>query len=134
MSATPSFKTKDWLHWVLVLISGATVLSGLVQMVAPGFVLSQVGAEASTTSSHFFAIVGMFMFLFGGLMLQVLQSPSHHPLAVFWAGLQKLGAAGAVGLGVASGVFGKIAWLVAGFDLLSGVLIFIYWKRITRGK
>lgn len=134
MSATPSFKTKDWLHWVLVLISAATAVSGLVQMVVPGFVLSIVGAATDATSSHFFAIVGMFMFLFGGLMLQVLLSPSHHPVAVFWAGLQKLGAAGAVALGVWGGIFGAISWLVAGFDLLSGVLIFIYWKRITGPK
>ena len=133
MTSTLSFKTKDWLHWVLVLISAATLVSGLVQMVVPGFVLSIVGASTDATSSHFFAIVGMFMLLFGGLLLQALLSPDHQSVAVFWAGLQKFGASVAVGLGVIGGIFGPLSWLVAGFDLLSGILIFAYWKR-SRGS
>ncbi|HLU90046.1 MAG TPA: hypothetical protein VKZ51_09460, partial [Cyclobacteriaceae bacterium] len=35
----------------------------------PAFVLDVIGAEVTPLSSHLFAIVGMFMALFGGLML-----------------------------------------------------------------
>jgi hypothetical protein len=125
-------KRKSWLYWILVLISASTVLSGLVQMIAPGFVLHVVGGATDGAGAHFFGIVGMFMVLFGGMMLQALLSPSDHPVAVLWAGLQKLGAAAAVSLGVSRGFFSSLALLVAGFDLLSGLLILVYWRSIRR--
>jgi len=52
------------------------------------------------------------------------------PVGLFWAGLQKFGASAAVGLGVVNGVFSPLAWLVAGFDLLSGALILAYWRSV----
>jgi len=123
-------KPKPALWWVLVAISALTALSGLVQAVSPGLILGLIGGDTSAANRHSFGIVGMFMVLFGGLLLQALLSSRHHPLAVFWAGLQKLGAAGAVGLGVGKGLFSSLAWAVAGFDLLTGVLIFFYLRRI----
>jgi len=48
-------KERTWLYWVLLLICVATVVSGLVQLVAPAFVLGLVGGEATPTSKHFFA-------------------------------------------------------------------------------
>jgi hypothetical protein len=126
-------KSKNGLYWLLVLISAGTAGTGLVQVVAPGFVLGVVGGESTPTSRHFFGIVGMFMTLFGGLLLQALLSAEHHPLAVFWAGLQKLGAFVAVGIGVQRGLFATIALSVAFFDLLSGILIFAYWRSMRAG-
>jgi uncharacterized protein YjeT (DUF2065 family) len=123
-------KRKNWLYWVLVLISASTVLSGLVQLIAPGFVLRVVGGATDAAGEHFFRIVGMFMVLFGGMLLQALLSASDHPLAVFWAALQKLGAAAAVGLGVSRGYFSSVALLVGGFDLLTGILILTYWNSM----
>lgn len=125
-------KTRDWLYWVLAAISVSTVVSGLVQLISPGFVLDIVGGEATPTSKHFFAIVGMFMALFGGMLLQALLGAGHQPVAVFWAGLQKLGAFAAVGLGVLNEIFSALALLVAGFDLLSGLLVIGYWRRIRK--
>jgi hypothetical protein len=118
------------LHRLLVIISALTVLSGLTQMLFPSFVLRILSADTAPTAAHAFAIVGMFMLLFGGLLLQALLSGRPDPLAVFWAGLQKLGAAAAVSIGVAKALFAPLALLVAGFDLLSGVLIFVYWPLI----
>src|SRR3954467_4568835 len=114
-------KRKNGLYWILVLISASTALSGLVQLIAPGFVLRVVGGATDAAGEHFFRIVGMFMVLFGGMLLQALLSASDHPLAVFWAALQKLGAAAAVGLGVSRGYFSSVALLVGGFDLLTGI-------------
>ena len=118
------------LYKVLVFISVATLLTGLGQVLFAPFVLTVVGAESDKTSAHFFAIIGMFMFLFGGMLLQALRSREGNLVPVFWSGLQKLGAALAVGLGVFNGVFSSLALGVAGFDLLSGVLIFIYWRHL----
>jgi hypothetical protein len=127
-------KQRDALYWVLVAIAGATIVSGAVQAIAPGFELRMLAAESTPTSRHFFGIVGMFMVLFGGGMMHALCSPRHHPVMVLWASLQKCGAFAAVGLGVLIHVFSPLALLVAGFDLLSGVLGFWYWGRIRRSS
>lgn len=125
-------KAKDWLYWALVIIGAVTILSGLLQMAAPGVVLTLIGGESTPTSLHFFGIIGMFMALFGGAMLQALLSPLHHPVVIFWASLQKFGASIAVGLGVWHLLFSPLALMVAGFDLLSGILGFWYWSRVRR--
>lgn len=111
------------------MISLITVASGAGQLVRPDLVLGLMAGDADTAAYHFFRIIGMFMILFGGMLLQALLTAGDHSVAVFWAGLQKLGAAGAVGLGVANGVFSALALSVAGFDLVSGVLIFLYLRR-----
>jgi hypothetical protein len=118
---------------VLLLIAILTVFSGAVQVIAPGFVLGVVGAERSPASLHFFAIVGMFMVLFGALLWQALRSASPQPIAVFWAGMQKLGASAAVTLGIVREVFqSPITWGVAALDLVSGVLALAWWLRLRR--
>jgi hypothetical protein len=123
-------KAHSLLSKVLVAIAAITVLSGLGQLLVPGFVLRIVGGTPSPAANHFFGIVGMFMVLFGGMLLQALLSAGHHPIVVFWSGLQKFGASAAVALGVLRAVFGPLALLVAGFDLLSGLLILAYWRMI----
>jgi hypothetical protein len=119
----------DWLRRALLLIAAVTVLSGLVQMIRPSFVLGLIGAQAAPLGAHSFGIVGMFMVLFGGLLWEGLAPRGPMPTALRWAGLQKLGAFGAVTLGVMRGLFGPLALGVALFDLLSAVLIFVYLLR-----
>ncbi|HTC22638.1 MAG TPA: patatin [bacterium] len=123
-------KNKKALYWILVAISGITVASGLFQVLATDFELKVLSAESTATSRHFFAIVGMFMVLFGGMLLQALLGESDQPVAVLWAGLQKFGASAAVGIGVLHQIFSGLALLVAGFDLLSGILILLYWRSL----
>ena len=123
-------KTKNLTYWVLAGIAVITIFSGLIQLVAPGFELRMLSAESTPTSRHFFAIVGMFMILFGGVLLQALCSPAHHPIVVLWAGLQKFGACAAVGLGVFHHIFAPLALSVASFDLLSAVVLLLYWGKI----
>jgi hypothetical protein len=118
------------LHNLLVFIAVVTILTGLVQVVAAPFVLKFIGAQSDKTSAHFFAIIGMFMALFGGLLWQSLRQPQIGPVPVFWCGLQKLGAAVAVGMGVLNGIFATLALGVAIFDLLSSILIYMYWRKL----
>lgn len=123
---------KKFLNLVVVLISIATILSGAVQMISPQTVLTVVGGEITPTSSHFFGIVGMFMTLFGGLMLHTVYSARPQGAAVLWCALQKLGAFVAVGLGVINGLFSMMASSVAIFDLFSGILFLYYLKQINK--
>lgn len=125
-------KKKDWLYVLLVLIAASTFLTGAVQAVAPAFILRLLSAEITTTTQHFFAIVGMFMVLFGGATLHALLSSKHHPVVILWSSFQKFGASVAVALGVQRGVFASLALLVAIIDFLSGLLALWYWSRIRR--
>jgi hypothetical protein len=118
-----------WLYRVLLVISVLTVGSGLSQLVRPDLVLRVVGGEITPASLHFFAIIGMFMVLFGAMLLQALVTAGDHSVAVLWAAVQKFGAAAAVAIGVLTGVFSALALGVAAFDLVSGVLIFAYLRE-----
>jgi len=113
---------------LLRIIGVVTVLSGAVQMIVPGFVLHLVGGQGTDAALHFFGIVGMFMILFGILMVQGLR-PGTPRYPLFIAGLQKLGASGAIGIGIVKGLFASVAWLVGGFDFLSGLLVMVYLTR-----
>jgi hypothetical protein len=121
------------MRWLLAIIAAATVVSGAVQLIAPGFVLGFLDAESSPASRHFFGIVGMFMVLFGGMLLHALLDAGDHRIVVLWSGLQKIGASGAVALGVWNGIFSTLALGVAGFDLFSGAVIFLYMFGLPRG-
>ncbi|MBT1686012.1 patatin [Dawidia soli] len=123
-----------FLNLVVVGISLATIVSGLMQVVAPAFVLGVIGAAITPATAHFFAIVGMFMALFGGLMLHTVYSARTAPVAIVWCALQKLGACVAVGLGILHGIFSWMAAGVALFDLLSGVLFLYYLKIVKSGE
>ena|SRR5690606_36393901 len=120
---------KKNLILLIVLISLITLLSGLAQVVMPRYVLDFIGAEIYPISSHLFAIVGMFMVLFGGLMLHTIYSAHSSREAVLWCAFQKLGAFMAVSLGVINGLFNFLAIVVALFDLFSGLLFLLYYKQ-----
>lgn len=122
---------KKNLTLIVVAISVITIISGLSQVIMPAMVLNLIGAEVSPISNHLFGIVGMFMALFGGLMLHTVYSVHTSKTAVFWCAMQKLGAFVAVGIGVLSGLFSWMASGVAIFDLFSGLLFLYYIKTIN---
>ncbi len=116
------------LYWALILISIATLISGIVQIFAPGFILDLIHGESTPATRQGFGTGGMFMMLFGGMLLEVLLSRQYVQPVFLWAALQKIGAFIAVALGVSRHLFGHVALGVACFDLFSGILIFIYMK------
>ncbi|MTI23156.1 patatin [Fulvivirga sp. RKSG066] len=122
---------KKWLNIIVVSISLATIASGLFQAVAPTIVMNVISAEINPTAVHFFRIVGMFMFLFGGLLIHAVYSVTPQKPAILWAAFQKLGAFAAVSLGVFTGIFSVLAMGVALFDLFSGALFLYYYKKAT---
>lgn len=113
----------------LIAISALTVVSGAVQALAPARLLRALMAQDDAAARHFFATIGMFMVVVGGGLLSALLRPGRQPIIVFWAALQKLGAAVAVGLGVKRRIFSPLALGVAFFDLLSGLLAAEHWWR-----
>ena len=119
-----------WLYRYTWAIGAITIASGAFQIAFTGWELDFLDAENTETTRHFFAIVGMFMVLFGGLVLHALRTPEGARTPLLWAALQKFGAAIAVGLGVMTDVFSPLASAVAGFDLLSGIVFMLYRGRL----
>lgn len=129
-------RKRDLAFWVAAAIAASTVAAGLVQVVAPGFVLDLVDAESDTTTRHFFAIVGMFMAVVGGLVGHALlrpPDPDRDGLVLLWAAIQKGGAFAAISLGMARDVFAGVALLIAVNDLASSGY-FLWYRRSLTGR
>jgi len=108
-------------------IGAVTVLTGLTQVAAPGLVLAVVHGDTAPTSLHFFRIIGMFMALFGGLLLQASRLPAPAAAApLLWCMLQKWGAALAVTVAVALQLMSPLALGIAAFDAASALLLRAY--------
>jgi hypothetical protein len=111
---------------LLVGIGAVTAATGLQQAAVPSLSLAALDADDGPAARHFFGTVGMFMVCTGS----VLVARPRDPAVVLVTAAQKLGAAGAVGLGVRRGLLSPMALLVAGFDALSGLLALHYWSRL----
>lgn len=108
-----------------------TMASGAVQAIAPGLTLDRLSRRPDSLSKHMFATVGMFMVVSGGSLaaaLRLRSSETKGPLA--WCAAQKIGAAGAVAVGVRRQVLSPLTLGVAAFDLASGLLILDYRQRM----
>jgi hypothetical protein len=104
------------------LIAAITILTGASQMWAPATMLAMLQVAPVPATAQLFATVGMFMVLFGGALLHAQWRTEALPVVLWWAALQKIGAAAMVAWGVSQGVFAPLALLVASFDLASGLL------------
>ena len=124
--------TPRYTELFVVAVAFITLISGLVQMLAPSFMLGFIGKELPTASSaHFFGIVGMFMALFGGMLIHAIYSAVTNKQVVLWSALQKFGAFIAVSIGVFNGLFSILAMSVAVFDLFSGLLFIVYLRVLN---
>jgi hypothetical protein len=122
---------SDPLRWTLFAIAAGTFFSGLLLIAFQRFVLDILSAPTTTSDRLFFAIIGMFMAIVGGLLTQdLLRRPSR--LVVGWSALQKLGASAAMSLAVALSVFSHYGIILAAFDFCSALLAIAYWWRLGR--
>lgn len=119
-----------FLSLIVIVIALVTVISGTFQMISPQSVMTLIHADKNPASMHFFGIIGMFMLIFGGLMLHVVYHPKPQRPAILWCALQKLGASAAVGLGILNGIFSILAAGVALFDLASGLIYIYYYNKV----
>jgi hypothetical protein len=120
------------LRLALLVIGIVTVISGLGQLLAPGMVLTVIGGDTAPAVRQGFATVGMFMVVTGAMLCQHIWRRSAEPTVPFWIGVQKVAAAALVGLGVGRGLFAPLALGVAVFDLVSGLLVFVFVARNRR--
>jgi hypothetical protein len=124
----------DKLPRALKAVAAVTVLSGAVQMVAPGVVLGLLaGQPAGTLDRQLFGTVGMFMVGSGAVLALGLPPAGNRALAealVPVVAAQKLGAAAAVAIGVRRRLFARRGLLLAGFDLGSALACAAYWRRL----
>jgi hypothetical protein len=118
------------LRWLVWIIAAATLVSGAVQMFVPSFVLGLVSGAKTPTTEHFFGIIGMFMLIFGAMLLHALRTPSTQRVAILWSAVQKFGASAAVAIGVERHLFSTLAAGIASFDFISGILVITYWARL----
>ncbi|MBD8489042.1 patatin [Echinicola sp. CAU 1574] len=123
---------KKNLTFIVIGISIITIISGVTQMIMPEMVLKIIGAEISDSTKHLFGIIGMFMALFGSLMVHTVYQTHTSKTAVFWCAMQKLGAFIAVTLGVFNGLFSWMAMGVAVFDLFSAGLFLYYLTTLQK--
>jgi hypothetical protein len=121
---------SDPLRWLLLAIAAGTFLSGLVLIVVPGLVLDLLGAPTRTSDKLFFAIIGMFMAVVGGLLTHTLLRPPPSRLVVGWSALQKLGASVAMTFAVVLDVFSLAGLGLVVFDFTSALVAGAYWWRI----
>lgn len=110
-------------------IAWITILTGASQMLLPTLLLPVIGVEPSAAAAQLFSTVGMFMVLFGALVVHALQQEEASNVVLLWSSWQKIGASILVIWGITQGVFAPIALLVAGFDFASGMLFFDLRRR-----
>ena len=115
---------------VLIVIAAITAVSGAAQLLAPAAVLRVIATSEEPFAAQLFATVGMFMFITGSMFLQSLWTNSQERAIPLWIGVQKLAAAGLVYLGWSSGFFVTISLGIVGFDAATGVLCFMFWRRL----
>jgi len=117
---------------LLILVAVVTVVTGVTQLAAPAWVLAFIATAPGALGLHFFATVGMFMVITGAMFLQSLLARSAEPAIPFWIGMQKIAAAVLVSWAVMRGLLAPLAYAVALFDAVSGVIAFIFWNRLPR--
>ena len=122
---------KKYTRLIVLVISIITVLSGIMQLVDPAFVLKNVGVPATPVTNQLFATIAMFMILFGGMVIHSIYTVYKSNVIILWAAFQKFGASIAVGIGILNGIFNLLSGAVALFDFCSG-LIFIYYYQCLK--
>lgn len=100
-------------------VGATTALSGVGLVLAPSLALRLMGAATPEPAPLLFRVVGMFMTVSGGLLLD----GGTAPLALRWSLVQKVGATTAMCLGVRSGAYSRRALAVAAFDAGSAVVL-----------
>lgn len=120
------------LRLILIVIAAITLISGVAQLVAGGAILSLIATSATGAEVHLFGTVGMFMAITGAMFCQSLIARTDAPAISFWIAVQKFAAAVLVFVAWIKGYFLGIALGVAAFDLATGVLALVFWKRLPR--
>lgn len=107
----------------------ATAASGAALVAGPRPALRLLGAGTAEPAPFLFGVVGMFMVASGGLLVDGCRTDPPNRAALRWALVQKVGATGAMCLGVRSGRYQRQALAVAAFDGSAALLL--AWLLLT---
>ena len=121
-----------FLRLVLIVIAAITFVSGAAQLVAGEMILGIIATSATGPEVHLFGTVGMFMLITGAMFCQSLIQRTDAPAISLWISVQKFAAAVLVFIAWMKGYFLWLALGVAAFDLVTGVLAFMFWRRLPR--
>ena len=124
--------TDFLLRVVLTLIAASTVLTGLLLLLVPDWLLHLIAHDQSALAAHFFATVGMFMIITGAMFLQTLVTRSTEPAVPFWIAVQKAAGAALVALAIIRGMLIPPCYLIVAFDGFTALLVFVFWRRLRR--
>lgn len=127
-----AWASADPLRAVLAAIAVVTIVSGAAQIPLGDVVLRLLGVAPGLVERQLFGTIGMFMIIVGGLLLHTLATSTANRPVLLWCGLQKVGAAAAVGIGVATAAFAPLALAVASFDFVTGILCLVYLRKLPR--
>ena len=120
------------LRIILAIIAVSTVLTGLLLLIAPDWLLGIIAHDQTALAAHFFATVGMFMVITGAMFLQTLLARSREPAVPLWIGIQKAAGAALVAWAVVRGLLIPLSYLVAAYDAVTALLAFAFWRRLAR--
>lgn len=114
---------------LLIIIGFITMATGLLQILAPDYILGYIGGDIVASNQFSFGIIGMFMLLFGGLCIHTLYDNDTSRTALIWCAVQKLCAGLAIALAVSKGLFNNVALLIAVFDIVTSLLFYNFIKN-----
>lgn len=118
------------LRLTLVAIAAVTLATGAAQLVAGSVLLGLIAQAPTPLAVHLFQTVGMFMAITGAMFLRALLTRSREGAVPFWIMVQKFAASLLVGWAWLKGDFVALSLFVAGFDALTGLLVFLFWRRL----
>jgi hypothetical protein len=110
-------------------IGATTAASGAALVLTPELALRLLGAQTPEPAPYLFRVVGVFMVLSGGTLIDGIGSAGSAPVALRWSVAQKAAAATAVALGVRAGHYRRRALAVAAFDGASAVALAVLARR-----
>lgn len=111
-------------------VGAGTAASGVGLMVMPRLALRLLGAGRTDPAPFLFRVVGMFMTVSGGSMVDVCRAPEPSPVGLRWALAAKIGATLMVSGGIRSRRLGRQALALAAIDATAaGLLICIKRRR-----
>lgn len=128
-------RLDTWLHRYFVLVAVLSLVGGGVLIFAPAlarYILAAPPVVVDPVLRVLLGVVGFFIALLGAAFLHALLDRPAPPLLIFYIVWEKFGAALAVVLGIAAGVFAPFLWGLVAYDVASGLLIARYWQRLRR--
>lgn len=112
-----------------VAVGAGTVASGVALMVVPRLALRMLGAGRTDPAPFFFRVIGMFMAVSGGSMVDVCRAPDPSRVGLRWALAAKTGAAVMLTGGIRARRLGRQAWALAAVDAGSAALLLRIMRR-----